>query len=764
MEKKSNLRRNFLIIFWSLFLVGIFSVFMLFVSINKGWIGYLPPLDELQNPRNNYATEIFSADMEILGRFFIGNDNRVGVSYNQISPNVINALIATEDERFYGHSGVDARALARAIILTGILQQKGAGGGSTISQQLAKLLYSPASATWLNRIMQKPIEWVIAVKLEKLYSKEEIITMYLNQFDFLHNAVGIKSAAQVYFNTTPDKLNIQQAAMLVGMAQNPSRFNPVRREELTTNRRNVVLGQMLRADQITRAEFDSLKMLPLNLNFRRIDHNEGLAPYFREYLRRTMTAREPRLPNSPTAWQREQYADARHQWDNNPLYGFVHKNRKADGSSYNIYTDGLKIYTTIDSRMQRYAEEAVNEHIKTLQDQFFRNKRNSRNAPFSRNVSQEEITNSLNRAKRQSDRYRNLQADKKTDAEIDAIFATPIEMSVFSYHGAIDTIMSPMDSIRYHKFFLRTAIMSMDPRNGHVKAYVGGPNYNQFKFDMVSQGRRQIGSTVKPFLYTLAMEELGMSPCDEVVSQPVTIVDEVGRPWTPRNQSNTPIGTVITLRRALAESNNFITAYLMSLTTPQRFANLLRSFGITGQIDAVYALALGVNEVSLQEMVAAYTAFPNKGIRFEPILVTRIDDANGNTIVNFVPQSTEVFSELASYKMVSMMQSAVDGGTSGRLRFRFGLRGQIGGKTGTTQNHSDGWFMGFTPTLVSGVWTGGEDRSIHFDNISDGQGAQMALPIWALYMQKVLNDPTLEYSVNDRFDFPSWFDPNAGCR
>jgi penicillin-binding protein 1A len=612
--------------------------------------------------------------------------------------------------------------------------------------------------------MQKPIEWVIAVKLEKLYSKEEIMTMYLNQFDFLHNAVGIKSAAQVYFNTTPDQLNIEQAAMLIGMAQNPSLFNPVRREELSTRRRNVVLGQMLRSDFITTVEFDSLRALPLNLNFRRIDHNEGLAPYFREYLRRIMTVPEPRLASNPNAWQRQQYEEARREWDNNPLYGFVHKNRRADGRPYNIYTDGLRIYTTVDSRMQRYAEEAVVEHMKTLQDAFFRDKRNAPNAPFSRRVTQEEISNSLNRAKRQSDRYRGLRSDKKTDVEIDAIFSTPIEMSVFSYHGQIDTIMSPMDSIRYHKFFLRTAIMSMDSRNGHVKAYVGGPNYNQFKFDMVSQGRRQVGSTIKPFLYTLAMEELGMSPCDEVMNEPITLMDELGRPWTPRNESRARIGESVTLRWALAQSNNWISAYLMSLTTPQAFVNLLRSFGITGNIDPVYSLALGVNDVSLQEMVVAYTAFPNNGIRFDPVFVTRIDDANGNTIVTFVPQSTEVFSELTSFKMISMMQSGIDSGTGARLRGRYGLRGHIAGKTGTTQNHSDGWFMGFTPTLVSGVWTGGEDRSIHFDRITEGQGANMALPIWGRFMQKVLNDPTLEYSVNDRFDFPSWFDPNVGCR
>ena len=762
MEKKSNLCRNFLIIFWSVFLVGILSVFMIFVSINRGWIGYLPPLDELQNPRSNYATEIISADGQLLGRFFIGNDNRVGVSFNQISPNVVNALIATEDERFFNHSGVDGRALARAIILTGILQRPGAGGGSTISQQLAKLLYSPPSRTFWDRMMQKPIEWAIAVQLERLYSKEEIITMYLNQFDFLHNAVGIQSAAHVYFNTTPCRLSIEQAAMLVGMLQNPSRFNPRRFPERTKNRRNVVFGQMYRNELITRAELDSLRQLPIVLNFNRIDHNEGLAPYFREYLRRVMTAHEPQLPSNPTAWQRVLYAEARHQWDNNPLFGFVHKNPR-NGRPLNIYTSGLRIYTTIDSRMQYHAEQAVTEHITQLQDAFFRDQRANPNAPF-RNISQEQINSSLNRAMRQSDRYRRLRNNRLTDAEIEAIFATPVEMSVFSHHGRIDTIMSPMDSIRWDKHFLRTAFMAMDPRNGHVKAYVGGSNYSQFRFDMVSQGRRQIGSTVKPFLYALAIEELGMSPCYEIRNEQVTIIDELGRPWSPRNTSNARLGEMVTLRWALAASNNWITAYIMSQTTPRNFVRMLQSFGISGDIDEVYSIALGANEVSLMEMVAAYTAFPGMGIRFDPIFVTRIDDANGNTIANFTPQSTEVFSEHTALQMISMMQDGVDSGTGVRLRGpRYRLRGHAAGKTGTTQNNADGWFIGFTPTIVAGVWTGGEDRSIHFRRLQDGQGANTALPIFGRFMQRVHSDPALEPSPNDRFQFPGWFDP-AACR
>ena len=762
MEKAKHIRRTIFIVFWSLFLAGVLCLVLIFTSINKGWIGYLPPLDELQNPQNKYATEIYSSDMEVLGRFFTGNDNRVGVTYEGISPNVIQALIATEDERFYRHSGIDAKALGRAIVLTGILQRKNAGGGSTLTQQLAKQLYSPTSNSVLERMLQKPIEWVIAVKLEKLYSKEEIITMYLNQYDFNYNAVGIKSAAQVYFSKTPDNLSIEEAATLVGMCKNSSLYNPIRRNELTLQRRNVVLGQMLKQDYITRQQYDSLCQLPLEVKFSRLDHNMGIARYFREYLRGVLTAKEPKADQYP-AWMKQEYEDDLWEWNNNPLYGFCNKNKKADGTPYNLYTDGLKIYTTIDARMQRYAEEAVKEHMQALQKQFTEEKKGNRNAPFSKAISTDEANAIMHRAMQQSERFRQMKAAKKTEKEIEAAFNTPVEMNVFSYNGRIDTVMSPMDSIRYHKFFLRCGMLSVDARNGHVKAYIGGPDYNQFKYDMATSGRRQVGSTIKPFLYTLAMEE-GMSPCDEVVNEPITIMTESGTAWTPKNDSKARIGERITLRWGLAQSNNWTSAYLMSLFTPQSFVNLLRSFGIRGSIDPVYSLALGTCDISVKEMVGAYTAFPNKGIRIEPLYVTRIEDANGNTIATFSPQMQEIFSETTSYKMVSMLQNVIDHGSGRRIRFRYGLRMPMGGKTGTTQNHSDGWFMGFTPKLVSGVWTGGEDRSIHFDRLSDGQGANMALPIWALYMKKVLADPELEYSVDDEFDMPGTFNPNAGCR
>ncbi len=762
MKKGANLRKKFLIIFWSVFSLGVLAAVLVFVFINIGWIGYLPPLDELQNPKSKYATEIYSSDMVVLSRFFSDKENRVGVNYQEISENVVEALIATEDARFYQHSGIDLKALSRAIIMTGILQQRNAGGGSTITQQLAKQLYSPQADNFLERVFQKPIEWVISVKLEKLYSKEEIITMYLNQFDFLYNAVGIKSAAQVYFNSAPEDLKVEEAATLIGMCKNPSYYNPVRHNERTQGRRNVVLSQMVKAGYLTEHEYDSLKVLPLELDFNRIDHNVGLARYFREYLRSVLTAKEPKRADY-ASWQEQKYKDDLWEWENNPLYGFCQKNRKPDGTPYNIYTDGLKVYTTIDSRMQQYAEDAVQEHMRSLQQSFFKEKKNQRTAPFSRDLSADEVNMIMRRAMLQSDRYWRMKSDKKTEEEIEEAFKTPTEMTVFSYDGPVDTLMSPMDSIRYHKYFLHCGMLSMDARNGHVKAYVGDIDYGRFKFDMATQGRRQVGSTIKPYLYTLAMEE-GMNPCDEVINQPTTITLEDGQIWSPRNDSKDRIGDTVTLRWGLANSNNWITAYLMSLFTPQSFVNLLRSFGISGELDPVYALSLGAADISVQEMVEAYTAYPHKGIRIEPLYVTRIDDANGNTIATFTPRMHEVFSEVTSYKMLAMLQNVIDHGTGRRVRFRYGLKIPMGGKTGTTQNNSDGWFLGFTPSLVTGVWVGGEDRSIRFDRMSEGQGASMALPIWAIYMKKVLDDEKIEYSPTETFDYPSDFNPNAGCK
>lgn len=761
LTQESNFRKKFSRWFWGLFGVGILSIVLIFVFIWIGWIGYLPPIDELQNPINKYATEIYTSDLQVLGQFSKSKNNRVKTEYNQISENVINALVATEDVRFYDHSGIDGIALARAAVFRGIFQIKSSGGGSTLTQQLAKQLYSPEAGNIIERAFQKPIEWVISVKLERLYSKEEIITLYLNQFDFLNNAVGIKSASQIYFSKSPSKLKIEEAATLVGMLKNSSLYNPVRFNERTKNRRNVVLNQMRKADFITSEQYDSLKLLPLTLNYKKADHKLGLAPYFREYLRLTLTAKEPKRSDY-ASWQDQKYKDDIWQWENNPLFGFCNKNTKPDGSPYNIYTDGLKIYTTIDSRMQLYAEEAVREHIESLQKTFFREKKGRSYAPFSKKLNEEEVNGIMERSMKQTERYIKMKAAGFTKEQIKVLFNEKIEMQVFSYNGMIDTVMSPMDSIRYHKHFLRCGFMSMDVRSGHVKAYVGGPDFGQFQYDMVNVGRRQVGSTVKPYLYTLAMEE-GMSPCDRTINRPITLIDGNGQPWTPRNASKSRIGESVTLRWGLANSNNWISAYLMSLFTPEAMVKLMHSFGIRAQLDPVVSLSLGICDISVAEMVDAYTAFPNKGIRVEPVYVSRIEDANGNVIATFAPKMHEIFSETTAYKMIYMMRSVVDGGTGGRIRRNYGLMMPMGGKTGTTQNNSDGWFMGYTPSLVSGVWVGGEDRSIHFDNIGEGQGASMALPIWALYMKKVLNDSSLGYSSTENFDVPGTFNATGGC-
>lgn len=752
---KSQFKKKFSIWFWSLFAAGVLVVVLIFWMISKGWLGYLPPLDELQNPKNKYATEIYSSDMQILGSYY-RTENRVGIQYKDISPYMIQALVATEDERFYEHSGIDIKGLMRAILKLGR-----AGGGSTLTQQLSKQLYSPTADNIFERALQKPIEWVIASKVERLYSKEEILTMYLNQFDFLYNAVGIKSAAQVYFNTTPAELKIEEAAMLVGMCKNPALYNPIRRPEQSRARRNTVFSQMYKNGYITEAEKDSLQELPLVVNYHSVDHKQGLAPYFRENLRLILTAKEPKESNYSN-WNKQQYKIDKDEWDNNPLYGFCQKNKKPDGTNYDLYNDGLRIYTTIDSRMQQYAEEAVSEHIQYLQKQFFKEKKRHSYAPFSKDLSKEEIDGIMERSMKQSDRYRNMKRSGASESEIRKAFNTPTEMRVFSYNGMIDTILSPLDSIRYQKYFLRCAFMSMDPHSGHVKAYVGGPNFAHFQYDMVSKGRRQVGSTVKPFLYTLAMDE-GMSPCDKTINQPITLFDANGNEWSPRNDSKNNVGDTVTLEWGLSKSNNWISAYLMSLFTPEQLVKLMHSFGIQGYIDPVVSLCLGPCEVSLQEMVDAYTTYPNKGVRVAPLYVTRIEDKNGNIIATFTPRTYEIISETTSYKMITMLRSVIDHGTGVRVRFRYGLKMPMGGKTGTTQNNSDGWFMGFTPSLVSGAWVGGEDRAIHFDSMAEGQGASMALPIWTLYMQKVLADPDLGYSATEEFDIPEWFDPYAGC-
>lgn len=730
---------------------------LIFFSIAKGWIGYMPPVEDLENPNYKFATEVLSDDGKVLGTYSYSKENRVFVGYADLSPHIINALIATEDVRFADHSGIDAIALVRALVKRGILMQKNAGGGSTITQQLSKQLYSPSAGNIMERLFQKPIEWVIAVKLERYYTKEEILTMYLNKFDFLNNAVGVKTAAFTYFGCEPKDLRPEEAATLVGMCKNPSLYNPIRYNERSRGRRNVVLDQMRKAGYITQAECDSLQTLPLKLKYNRVDHKEGLATYFREYLRGVLTAKKPDKSDY-RGWQMQKFYEDSLDWENNPLYGWCEKNTKKDGSKYNLYTDGLKIYTTIDSRMQQYAEEAVTEHLKELQGHFFKEKKGAKKAPYTFRVTQQQVDEMLGRAMRQSDRYRIMKKNGASEAEIKKAFNTPEEMTVFSWQGGKDTVMTPMDSIRYYKFFLRAGFMSMDPRNGYVKAYVGGPNYHYFQYDMAMVGRRQVGSTVKPFLYTLAMEN-GFSPCDEVRHVEYTLLDENGRAWTPRNTNKKRYGEMVTVKWGLANSDNWITAYLMGKLNPYNLKRLIHTFGVRNRdIVPSVSLCLGPCEISVGEMVSAYTAFPNKGIRVAPLFVTRIEDNEGNVLATFTPEMQEVISASSAYKMLVMLRSVINEGTGGRVR-RLGVKADMGGKTGTTNYNADGWFMGFTPSLVSGCWVGGEDRDIHFDTMLHGQGASMALPIWSKYMVKVLGDKSLGYDEKETFQLPEGYDP-----
>lgn len=733
-----------------------------FIAIWNGWIGYLPELEDLQNPINRYATQVYSSDGKVLGTWHLDRENRVVVPYEKISPYVVNALVATEDERFYEHSGIDFWALGRAIVKRGILGQVEAGGGSTITQQLAKQLYSKKAHSTLERLMQKPIEWVIAIKLERNYTKQEIIALYLNYFNFLHGADGIKTAANTYFNKEPSQLDICESATLVGLCKNPSLFNPVRYPERARQRRNVVLAQMLKVGYFTQEQYDKERVKPLELDFHRIDHKDGTATYFREFLRLYMMAKRPDRNDESRypSWNKNQYVYDSIAWETDPLYGWCNKNRKKDGEPYNLYADGLKVYTTIDSRMQEFAEKAMYDHVAHyLQPQFEKENRGKPNAPYS-NLSAKQVASILNRSKTQSERYRVMKQAGCSDEEIDEAFNTKMHMTVFTYHGDVDTLMSPMDSIRYYKKFLRSGMMSMDPKTGAVKAYVGGLDYEHFMYDMVMSGRRQVGSTIKPFLYSLAMEN-GYSPCDVAPNVQQTYM-VAGKPWTPRNGSRSRYGQMVTLKWGLAQSNNWISAYLMSRLNPYQLVQLLHDYGISNpDIYPSMSLCLGPCDVSVAEMVSAYTVFANHGIRCAPLFVSRIEDNEGNVITEFQPRMNEVVSAETAQKMLVMMMGVVDGGTAGRLRFRYNLTGQIGAKTGTTNLNSDGWFIGFTPDLVTGVWVGGEDRDIHFGSMAMGQGATVSLPIWALYMKSLYAHPDLGYDPEAKFDLPEGYDPCA---
>ena len=748
---------KFFVIFWSVVLVGIIGVFVFFWLISAGKLGFMPTFEELENPNNRFASEVYFADGPIMNRYF-EKENRKYIEYREIPQSVIDALIATEDVRFYDHSGVDVRGLFR--VAKGLLTANtSAGGGSTISQQLAKMLFPRESDLNVFELaIRKFREWVIAVRLEKSYTKEEILTMYLNKYDFLNLAVGISSAADIYFQVPLDSLKVEQAAMLIGMAKNSSYYNPVRRPELTLNRRNVVLSQMYKYDKITREECDSLKKLPLGLNFKRVDHKEGLATYFREYLRLFMTANKP---------DRKRYRDLSQfrldsvAWETNPLYGWCKKNVKVDGSHYDLYSDGLKIYTTLDSRMQKYAEEAVREHLsQDLQPLFDKEKVKKLRPPFSNDMTPAEIEEVLDRSIRQSERYRVLSKQGMSFDEIRKTFDQPLEMQVFTWNGIRDTVMTPLDSIKHYKSFFRSGFMVMQPQTGYIKAYVGGPDYRYFMYDMVSAGKRQVGSTIKPILYTLAMQE-GLGPCDKVPNIPQTFILPTGEPWSARGGTKRQ-GEMVTLRWGLANSENNISAWVLKQFTPEAVAQMAHKMGITSFIDPVPSVFLGTAEITVKEMVAAYSIFANKGVYNSPLPDYRIEDKYGNVLQEFRPESREVITENTAYLMCNLLEGVVTGGTGVRLRYKYKLMNPMGGKTGTTQKHADGWFMGVTPDLVGGVWVGAEDRSIHFQNLANGQGASMALPIWAKFLLKVYADPRLKMS--DRpFDRPAGINKRLDC-
>ena len=748
---------KFFVIFWSVVLVGIIGVFVFFWLISAGKLGFMPTFEELENPNNRFASEVYFADGPIMNRYF-EKENRKYIEYREIPQSVIDALIATEDVRFYDHSGVDVRGLFR--VAKGLLTANtSAGGGSTISQQLAKMLFPRESDLNVFELaIRKFREWVIAVRLEKSYTKEEILTMYLNKYDFLNLAVGISSAADIYFQVPLDSLKVEQAAMLIGMAKNSSYYNPVRRPELTLNRRNVVLSQMYKYDKITREECDSLKKLPLGLNFKRVDHKEGLATYFREYLRLFMTANKP---------DRKRYRDLSQfrldsvAWETNPLYGWCKKNVKVDGSHYDLYSDGLKIYTTLDSRMQKYAEEAVREHLsQDLQPLFDKEKVKKLRPPFSNDMTPAEIEEVLDRSIRQSERYRVLSKQGMSFDEIRKTFDQPLEMQVFTWSGIRDTVMTPLDSIKHYKSFFRSGFMVMQPQTGYIKAYVGGPDYRYFMYDMVSAGKRQVGSTIKPILYTLAMQE-GLGPCDKVPNIPQTFILPTGEPWSARGGTKRQ-GEMVTLRWGLANSENNISAWVLKQFTPEAVAQMAHKMGITSFIDPVPSVFLGTAEITVKEMVAAYSIFANKGVYNSPLPVCRIEDKYGNVLQEFRPESREVITENTAYLMCNLLEGVVTGGTGVRLRYKYKLTNPMGGKTGTTQQHADGWFIGVTPDLVGGVWVGAEDRSIHFQNLANGQGANMALPIWAKFLQKAYADSGLKMSGRP-FDRPAGISKRLDC-
>ena len=751
--------------FWFVFLAPVVFMVILFALISSGNLGYMPDFKELENPQSNLASEVISADQQLLGKYY--RENRTIVQFENLPPHLVNALVATEDIRFYDHSGIDARGLMRVLFKTLILRDKSSGGGSTITQQLAKNLF-PRDTTrnrssiskFTKLALSKFKEWIIAVELERNYTKEEIIAMYFNTVPFGSESFGIKSASRTFFNTSPDSLKMQEAAMLVGMVKGPSMYNPKRNPKRATGRRNTVFEQMEKYDFLTEEECDSLKKLPLDLDYQVQSHNEGIATYFREYLRTTMTAKEPDIENYSST-NLAKYREDSTEWADNPLYGWCNKNRKPNGDPYDIYSDGLKIYTTINSRMQKYAEDAMSEHMGgTIQPLFYQYKKGNKKAPFDWQLTDQQIRQSYHNAIVRSERYRVLKRAGKDSAEIVESFKTPTSMQVFKWTGDVDTIMSPIDSIRYYKFFMHSGLMSMEPQTGYIRAYVGDINFYHFKFDNVMQTRRQVGSTFKPIIYTLAMMPGGYSPGHLVPNIPVSFPMPDGQPeYTPKySVLKGWEGRLIPLRIGLACSLNQISAWVLKQYSPAAAIDLARKMGIKSYLPEVNSICVGSADIKLSEMVGAYGTFVNKGVYSEPIVVTRIEDKIGNIIGNTIrSKKREVISEGTAYRMISLMQGVVQAGTSTSIKWKYKLTNDIAGKTGTTNNNSDAWFIGCVPNLVTGVWVGGEERGIRFGSGAYGQGASAALPIWALYMQRVYKDGKLEVS-KDNFDLPETAD------
>ncbi len=762
--------KRYVIGFWCIFGAIVLGVVIFFFLLSQGALGYMPSFAELENPKSNIATEVISADGKPIGRFYV--ENRSYVDYEELSPYLVKALVATEDERFYEHSGIDVRSLFRVFVKTVIFRNASSGGGSTITQQLAKMLFHEQAQSFSERLLQKLNEWVIAVKLERSYTKEEIIAMYLNKVGYVYDAYGIESAAYTFFGCKAKDLKIEQAAVLVGMLKNPALYNPVRRPEMVMERRNVVFAQMLKQRYISTSECDSLSSLPLDMsNFKRSDHKDGSAPYFREFLRLQLKAHKP-VRSAYASWQDQEFIDDSIQWVTNPLYGWIDKNPKADGSLYDLYRDGLKIYTTIDSRMQNYAEAAVSEHVgHNLQPQFFQSQKGSKYAPYSKDISQEQFDNMIRKSLRNSDRWHRLKSSGMSEEKIMEEMKRKVDTRVFDWNAEgleRDTVISPYDSVVYHKHFLRCAFMAMDPRSGAVRAYVGGPNFRYFQYDMATKGRRQVGSTIKPFVYTTIFRD-GHTPCDLVPNVPQTFTvpaeGNTTKTWTPRNAGDDRLGEMVSLKWGLANSNNNVTGWAMKQTSPQQVTNLIHALGIDSPIDAVPSLFLGTSDVKMAEMVGAYGTYVNKGVHIDPMYVTEIQDRYGNVITKFGRREREVIDEQTAYMMINLLQGVVDQGTARRLRGpSYRLTCQMGGKTGTTQNQSDGWFMAVLPHLVAGVWVGGEERAIHFSSMKIGQASNAAIPVFGRFILKVYEDATLtDVRPEDVFESPQVINFSLDC-